>query len=295
MPRPRLRDGVRLMQLTMDARARRILRRIPVVNVYSAAELALLGVLAVQVARLAWAVATPVSPLGDWRPASATLPGTPYDILTGFDPFFRLSGGDQPAPAAVTPLQLTLFGTRIDEAMGRGSAIIAGPDGVQNSIAVGDEIAPGVRLKAVAFDHVVLDRGGAEENLFIDQSGAVQPGQPVAPGSAPAPAPPGSPPAGSPPGAVPVGQLRSEIGFIPRIDSGRVSGLVVRPQGTGEAFRRAGLQEGDVVTAIGGRPVTGPGDFDRVATEFAGGGNIAITVERGNQTLSLAIAVAAKQ
>ena len=91
---------------------------------------------------------------------------------------------------------------------------------------------------------------------------------------------------------MPVGRLRSEIGFIPRIDSGRVSGLVVRPQGTGATFRRAGLQEGDVVTAIGGRPVSGPGDFDRVAGDFAGGGNIPITVERGSQTLPLAIAVA---
>lgn len=273
------------MRLLMDARARRILRRIPVINVYSLAELTLLVVLAVQVARLAWAVATPVSPLGDWRPAGATLAGTPYDILTGFDPFFRL-GGDQPGPSAVTSLRLTLFGTRIDEAMGRGSAIIAGPDGVQNSVAVGEEIAPGVRLKAVAFDHVVIDRGGAEENLFLDQSGGVQVGQPGAPASAAAPGAPVQP------GAVPVAQLRSEIGFIPRIDSGRISGLVVRPQGTGAVFRRAGLQEGDVVTAIGGRPVSGPGDFDRLATDFAGGGTVALTVERGNQTLPLSIAVA---
>lgn len=273
------------MRLRMDARARRILRLIPVVNVYSLAELALLGLLAVQVARLAWAVATPVSPLGDWRPAGATLPGTPYDILTGFDPFFRLSAG-QAGPSTVTSLHLTLFGTRIDEAMGRGSAIIAGPDGVQNSIAVGEEIAPGVRLKGVAFDHVVIDRGGAEENLFLDQSGAVQAGQP---GASVSPPPAGAPPT---PGAVPVGQLRAEIGFIPRIDSGRVSGLVVRPQGTGAVFRRAGLQEGDVVTAIGGRPVSGPSDFDRLATDFAGGGTVALTVERGNQTLPLSIAVA---
>jgi general secretion pathway protein C len=277
------------MRLQMDARARRLLRRIPIVNVYSVAELALLAALAVQVARLAWAVVTPVSPLGDWRPAAATLPGTPFDILTGFDPFFRLSVGQAP-PSAVTSLQLTLFGTRIDEAMGRGSAIIAGPDGVQNSVPVGGEIVPGVRLKAVAFDHVVIDRGAAEENLFLDQSGAAQAGLPAG-GSVPVA---GSAAGSAAGGGVPVTQLRTEIGFIPRIDSGRVSGLVVRAQGTGEVFRRAGLKDGDVVTAIGGRPVSGAGDLDRVGADYAGGGSIPLTVERGTQTLPLAITVAAK-
>jgi len=281
------------MRLMMDARARRLLRRIPVVNVYSLAELALLAVLAVQVARLAWTVLTPVSPLGDWRPAEATLPGTPYDILTGFDPFFRLSAG-RAAPSTVTSLNLTLFGTRIDEAMGRGSAIIAGPDGVQNSVAVGDEIAPGVRLKAVAFDHVVIDRGGAEENLYLDQSSAAAAGQPVAPAAGGATSPPTAASGVPAAGGVPVSELRNEIGFTPRIDSGRISGLVVRPQGTGEVFRRAGLREGDVVTAIGGRPVSGAGDLDRIGTDFAGGGSVPLTVERGTQTLSLAITVTAR-
>ncbi len=128
-------------------------------NVYSTAELLLIAALAVQGARLVWAAATPVTPLGDWRPAAASLPGSAYDILTGFDPFFRLSG--DAGPGQVTSLRLTLYGTRIDEVTGRGSAIIAGPDGVQQSVSVGGEVAPGVRLKSVAFDHVTLDRGGA--------------------------------------------------------------------------------------------------------------------------------------
>ncbi|WP_342657587.1 type II secretory protein PulC [Sphingomonas sp. NY01] len=272
------------MRLKLDARGRRLLRRLPVVNVYSVAELLLMAGLAIQAARLVWAVVTPVAPLGDWRPAQPVVPGSPSTILSGFDPFFRLQGATQ-APATVTALQLTLFGTRIDEAMGRGSAILAGPDGVQQSVAIGDEIQPGVRLKAVAFDHVVIDRGGAEETLYLDQSDA--------PGASGGEA--GAPPPSAGGAGVRIGQLRSDIGFIPRLDGGRVSGLVVRPQGSGAAFRAAGLQEGDVVTAIGGRPVTGPGDIDRVAADFGQGGNIPITVERGNQTLPLAITIVAGQ
>lgn len=277
------------MRLKLDARARRWLRRLPVVNVYSAAELALMAVLAAQVARLVWVVATPVGPLGDWRPAGVQLTGSPIDILTGFDPFFRLNA-PAAGPAVVTPLQLTLFGVRLDEATGRGSAIVAGPDGVQQSVSVGEEIQPGVRLKAVAFDHITLDRGGAAEDLFLDQSGATPP--PPAPGQ---PAGPGAPPPSAASTGVSVADLRQEIGFIPRIDNGRISGLVVRPQGSGRIFRQAGLREGDIVTSIGGRPVTGAGDLDRIATDFAGGGNVPITVERGQNTLPLTIPIAAPQ
>lgn len=271
------------MRLKLDARARRWLRRLPVVNVYSVAELALMAGLAVQCARLIWTIATPVSPLGEWRPAGVVLPGSAASILSGFDPFFRL-GAPAGQPAAVTSLQLTLFGIRLDEATGRGSAILAGPDGVQNSVGVGEEVQPGVRLKAVAFDHVTLDRGGATEDLFLDQSGATPP--PPQPGAAPAAG--GAVPAAG----VPVSQLRQDIGFIPRIDGGRVSGLTVRSQGSGRAFRDAGLRDGDVVTSIGGRPVSGPGDLDRLGVEFAGGGSIPIIVERGQNTLPLSITVA---
>ncbi|MFN3432753.1 MAG: type II secretion system protein N, partial [Sphingomonas sp.] len=185
------------MRLKLDARTRRILRRLPVVNVYSMAELVLLAGLATQVARLMWTLATPVSPLGDWRPADVSVPGRPYDVLAGFDPFFRL-GGAQPGPATVTALQLTLFGIRVDEASGRGSAIVAGPDNVQKSVGVGEEIQPGVRLKAVAFDHITIDRGGTSEDLFLVQSDAPGAAPAGAPGALPAPpgvAPPPPPPA----------------------------------------------------------------------------------------------------
>jgi general secretion pathway protein C len=289
------------MRLFMDGRARRLLRRLPVVNLYSVAELLLLALLAMQVARLIWALATPVGPVGEWRPPTPAVAGLPADALASFDPFFRL---EAPAagPATVTSLQLTLFGTRIDEAQGGGSAILAGPDGVQRSIAVGEEVAPGVRLKAVAFDHVTLDRGGTDEDLFLDQSKSVQPvAAPAGTAGTTAPPPtttpvPPAPPAPavtlpSPGDASGAAQLRQEIGFIPRIDGGRVSGVVVRPQGTGQLFRQANLREGDVITSIAGQPVSSPDVLDRVVTERRGGA-IPVTVERNGQVLPLTITIA---
>lgn len=278
------------MRLVLDARARAFLRRLPATTVYTALELLLIALLAVQGARLVWALLTPVGPVGLWRPIAPGAP--PVGILHDFDPFFRLSGGAGQGPAVVTSLQLTLFGTRIDGAQGGGSAIVAGPDGVQQSIGVGQEIMPGVRLKAVAFDHVTIDRGGASEDLYLVQGD--QPAATVAPPPAGAPLVGGAPPPPAAPAArgMTMAQVRTDIGFIPRIDDGRVSGLTVRSQGSGAAFRAAGLRDGDVVTAIGGRAVTGQGDIDRLAAQYAGGGTISVTVERGSETLPLSITIA---
>lgn len=277
------------MRLVLDARARALLRRLPRTNVYSALELLLLAGLAAQCARLFWVLATPVGPLGAWQPVQPGFNGSPTAMLQGFDPFFRLSGGDGKT-AVVTSLQLTLFGTRTNEATGAGSAIIAGPDGVQTSYAVGEEISPGIKLKSVAFDHVIIDRGGAEENLFIDQSDAVVPVSPP-PVTGPSMLSNPPPPLAGGKGVTPA-QLRTDIGFIPRVDGGRVSGLTVRPLGSGALFRQAGLNEGDVITAIGGRPVTGQGDFEQLGASVGKGGSVPVTVQRGNQTLSLTITIA---
>jgi len=267
------------MELKLDARMRRLVRRVPVVNVYSVVEVALIAGLAVQVARLVWTLATPVSPLGDWRPAAPVIPAAPAEAIASYDPFFRLQA-PAAGPGVVTALQLTLFGIRIDDATGGGGAILAGPDGVQRSVGVGEEVQPGVKLAAVAFDHVTVDRGGAREDLFLDQSGPAAPAGPAG-----GVAPPG-------PSGVTAAAIRNEIGFIPRIGNGRIAGLVVRPQGSGEAFRAAGLRDGDVVTAIGGRPVSGAADLDRLATDFRSGGNLSLTVERGRETLPLSITIA---
>ncbi|MDQ2879161.1 MAG: type II secretory protein PulC [Pseudomonadota bacterium] len=280
------------MRLVLDARARALLGRLPRTNPYALSELILLAVLAVQCARLTWALLTPLTPLGPWVPAAPGVAGSPALQLKQFDPFFRLSGGDgSDKPGVVTSLQLTLFGTRRNEAMGGGSAIIAGPDGVQQSIGVGQEIIPGVTLKAVAFDHVTISRNGADEQLFLAQDASTTPAPPtdttpIAGSLLKAPPPP-------PRSGTPVSQLRTDIGFIPRIDNGRISGLAVRSQGSGTAFRAAGLQDGDVVTAIGGRPVTGASDIERLGAQFPTGGILPITVERGNQTLPLSITIAA--
>ena len=274
-----------IMRLSFSPRARAVLRRFPPLNLYSLAELLLLAALAVQCARLFWTIVTPVGPVGDWRLAQPGVGGSPAAILRGFDPFFRVSGAASPG-ASVTSLQLTLFGTRIDDATGLSSAIVAGPDGVQHSVGVGEEIVPGVKLKAVAFDHVTLDRGGKTEELYIDQSGGSSPAT-VAPGGAP---PPASTSNLLGPG-VTAAQIRSDVSFIPRIESGQVTGLIVRPQGSGAGFRAIGFRDGDVITAAGGRAIAAQADLDRLVAGLTPGSNLSITVERGGQPSAITVTI----
>lgn len=133
--------------------------------------LGLIGLLLlVQAIRLIWVVVTPLGPVGDWRANEVQVlsPQARLSLFSSFDPFFR--NGPAVSGNVVTSLQLTLYGIRMNAGSGLGSAILAGTDGVQDSYAVSDEIQPGVTLASVHFDHVVIDRGGVMESLYLDQS-----------------------------------------------------------------------------------------------------------------------------
>ena len=249
--------------------------RLPPINWLSVVEKLLLGLLALQCARLLWAVLTPVGSFGPWEGRQAHfLPVAERQALfSSFDPFYR-GGLQQSGGGVVTSLALTVYGIRLNEGSGLGSAIVAGPDGVQNSFAVGEEIMPGVVLKAVAFDHITIDRGGAEEQLFLDQS------QP-----APTAAPDGGAPAGLPlspiagmdnPGA---DMVKRDVGFTPRMQNGRVTGLILSARGPG--FQQAGFQPGDIVTQVDGQPIGSMSDLQALQGKIVPGARISLTVERG--------------
>jgi general secretion pathway protein C len=242
--------------------------------------IALLAVLlAMQVARLFWTIVTPVGAAGNWRAPSVNLvPASARAALfSGFDPFFR---NDQPAAGAgnVTSLNLTLFGIRANESSGGGSAIIAGDDGVQNSYGVGEEVAPGVILDAVAFDHVILSRGGVKESLYLDQS---VPAENVNPATPP---PSTSAPSGD--AALNAETIQKSIGFTPRNEGGRVTGLVLQPRDDGTMLRLAGFQAGDIVVAVNGRPVTSAAD---IAALLKPGARLSVEVERGGSKVPIAL------
>lgn len=250
-------------------------------------------------AAIAWGLVTPVSPLGAWRPRAVKVLPAPARaaLFAALDPFNRQARGQgQPGQAqAVTALALTLFGTRAapgggtDSTGGGGSAIIAGPDGVQQVYRVGEDVQPGVKLVAVAFDSVTLDHNGTHEMLYIDQSKAAPDAQAVVAAN-PAGAPP--PAAGDAGGPLTVDAAKQGIAFAPHAQGGDVNGLEVQSSGDGKAFRAAGFQPGDVVVAIGGKPVSSAADAAALAGQIRPGASISVTVKRGDRQLPLAITLA---
>ena len=179
------------MAVALNPRAERLLARLPRVTVYSALELLLLVLIAVQCARLFWAVLTPLGPVGDWkaldliRPAAASAP-----TLGAFEPFFRSApGAAAPSTVVVTTLDVRLYGVLANQATGGGSAIIGTPDGRQQSYQMGEEIMPGVMLTGVSFDHVTVTRNGTAEQLYLDQTPTGNAPPPPPPGAAPQPVP----------------------------------------------------------------------------------------------------------
>ena len=179
----------------------------------------------------------------------------------------------------VTSLSLVLFGVRANESSGSGAAIIAGEDGIQNSYAVGEEVAPGVTLDTVAFDHVILSRGGVKESLYLDQS---VPAETVKPSGAKSQA--GSAPAKA--GGLNAETLQKAIGFAPRKEGGRVTGLVLQARDDGTMLRLAGFLAGDVVVGVNGRPISSAAD---IAAQFRPGARLSLEVERGGSKVPIAL------
>ena len=246
-------------------------------------------VLIIQCARLVFVLITPATPVGAWQPRQPVdMPAdAKADLFARVDPFYRSVAPTEAGSTTVTSLQLQLFGVRIDG--GGGSAIIAGGDGIQKSIGVGEDIQPGVRLKSVHFDHVAIDNGGKIELLYLDQ------GQATA--SAPASA---DSPAGTPTTAIPAPQagaplsaaaLRSGLALSPRTIGNRVTGISVAQQGDGTTFAAAGFRAGDVIRAVNGRPITSAADISAISAQLAPGARLSLDVERGAGTVPIAITI----
>ena len=233
----------------------------------------------VAAAQLAWIAVAPVSPLGDWKPARVRLmdESARSALMTGFDPFNR-SAAVAAAPgsaAVVTDLPLTLYGIRVNPASGGGTAIIAGSDGQQKVYRIGEEISPGVTLSAVAFDHVTLNRNGASELLYLDQS---QPAPVVAPVA----------PAALRSGGVSAEQVRRGISFGGDAAGG---GVTLTPGGDGGTFRSVGLRPGDVLVGVNGEAVANSGDLAGFAGQVRPGSNITMTVRRAGREVPLQLTV----
>lgn len=249
-------------------------------------EVVLVALLAVQAARLVWTLAEPAGGLGQ-APAARTQVAKPADlsVFTRFDPFFRVAD----ASAATTRAEggsLQLFGVRSD-GRGGGSAILGGPDGRQGSFAVGETVAPGVVLRAVAADHVILARGGGVQRLVFT---APAPSAPPPPAGSVAPT---LAPAGADAGRIDPKAFLAAAALTPRTSGGQVSGYRLTGKGQGDALARAGLRDGDVLLSVEGNPLN-PERMSELSDLLAQSSEVEIRFERAGQIMTTTLRMAGR-
>ncbi|HYI42355.1 MAG TPA: type II secretion system protein N [Sphingomicrobium sp.] len=166
---------------------------------------------------------------------------------------------------------MQLFGTRESQGSLPGSAILGAGDGEQKSYAVGEEVAPGVTLAKVAFDHVVLSRGGSTQTIYMaGAEGAASAAAPSA-GSAVATA------------------VGNAFQLKPRVQGTVVSGVLVTPGSNPQLFAAAGFRDGDVIVAVNGARITSMIDVQQLQSSIAPGARLLLTVERGAETVPIAL------
>lgn len=236
----------------------------------------LAGLLVIQAIRLTWLILTPLGPVGDYRANDVQIlsPQSRLTLFSSFDPFFR--GSAAQSANVVTSLQLTLFGIRMNEASGLGSAILSGPDGVQENYVVGQEIMSGVTLNSVAFDHVIINRGGVLESLYLDQS---VPAQTVGTDD----------PEATTTLAAGGNEIPGIASLAPRNDQGKVTGIVLSPLGDGSLFKSAGFRDGDIIVSINGNRVGSTSDIETLKSQIQPGARLSVEVERGANTVPIAV------
>lgn len=266
-----------------------------------AAEVVLVVALAAQCARLLWAVATPLDPVGEPAAAAPPRPFTPPPDLSALERFAPMTPAAptlavEAVPAAPPISGYRLLGVRASIGDG-GSAIIAGPDGRQESYRPGRTVGPGVTLAAIGRDAVTLTGAGGSVRLELGEpSGGSAPPPPFAPLALPAQGPglvPPTPPVATPAPTGTPAQLMSQLNLSPRQDGGRVSGYQVGARAAPLLLRQAGLRPGDVLLSVNGQALN-PGQVDEIGANLAGVPEAEVRFQRNGQTLTTRIRTGAR-
>jgi len=239
-------------------------------------ELAIAALILIQLVRLVLLFMAPNA--GAQAAEAVTAPDT--GVLSRFDAFFHT--GERSSLAELTHAgseQLRLFGVRAG-AGGGGSAILGLPDGTQLSVGVGEEVLPGLVLRAVAQDHVTVARGTSVSRIDFGE---------VPVGAASVPPPPTTPQVVAPPRPAPAAagaavidpaRLMAEAGLRPRMHGLSINGFTVTARGQSADLQAAGLRAGDVILSVNGIALDGPSAINRLRTDLAEAPQAVIRFER---------------
>ncbi len=176
-----------------------------------------------------------------------------------------------------------LRGTIVTRRPGDSRVIIEDGKGVQHIYGLGDEVPGGGTVAKIYADRIVLQRAGQRLTLgffwkqperSFDDPDAKTSAEPyfktlrAAMLSQP-------------------GLLLQLVGTIPITENDRFRGFRVIERDDSSLLDVLGLKPGDVLTAVNGVPLDGPGEGRDVLNGMAGTGGLTYTVQRGGQILVL--------
>ncbi len=252
-------------------------------------EAVLLATVALGCAQAGWSVIAPSS-------AGATAPRTDEsdattriasrDVRSPFAP--QAIEGSNAANALLSTLRLSGVRVGVDETL--SSAYLSLDGGGERAFLVGDPIRDGVVLEEVRADRIFVSHNGTRSEILLAQAPRTETSYALAlMGRLPQPdAPqPGAHDNGSPSiamGAMATPFALASMGAAEQRD-GRVVGWRVS-ESMPESARAAGLQAGDVVTAVNGVGADQPAALMNAARS---GGPVMLSVERGGASITLSV------
>ncbi|WP_084188408.1 type II secretion system protein GspC [Salinisphaera hydrothermalis] len=304
------------MELPRDAR--RWAMRAPDI-----ANLILIALIALAAARLFWLVwpeppAQAVAPSGaDASSRAASSQSIDIDAIAGAHLFGEQPAADSKADqvkqikAPETHLNLELTGIVSDSRGQRSRALIKNPKGKQDSYKVGQSIVSGVKLHAIYTDRVILDRSGHYETLTLESikkirsmTGISRSPAAAAPADTSSDATQDNHPAAS---QTVSGDVADRIGTIrkkiladpstashyirlrPARQNGNLVGYRIYPGADKSLFKKAGLQSGELVTAINGKPLDNPAASLQLLGSLAHASTATVTLQKDGQTRTVRI------
>jgi general secretion pathway protein C len=186
-------------------------------------------------------------------------------------------------PLAGAELGLKLIGTAVGNAAGRSVAIIENqPNRVQGAYRVGDRVGE-LLIKEIQFRYVIIGTGSSDVILAMGSAGRVGPFP--------------SPQAarldrGEVDSAYPdYEHLMQEIRVRPRFEAGLPVGFVIYNIAPGGIFERMGLENGDVIAAVNGRPFESSQPVAEFYNAIHEGGSLSFDISRADRKKDLHVEI----
>ncbi|WP_339847453.1 type II secretion system protein N [uncultured Halopseudomonas sp.] len=265
----------------------------------------LVAITAILLGRLTWTVVEPQSVLPSPAPSPLTISDGSaggarggFAEVAGLSVFGSAAGKQRNAAlnAPDTSLSWILKGVLTDPDPERSTAILAPQGQAEKAYRVGASLPGNVRLEQVLADRVILARDGKLETLRLQRASLASSKAPARRAAALPQVDPNLTIAAD--GGVAridreewmnnPQRFMEVVSATPVLIDGAMYGLEVSPARNAREFEAAGLQSGDVVTAVEGTPVAEINDYRDILQTLTGN-TVSLSLDRNGEPMTITI------